>query len=78
VHCSTTLPETSITTCPPVTTDTTAVTFGDTNDNKTDSVLTGTITTPTNEATDPAITTTYTIKLTYILQLVVLLLVLHS
>ena len=43
-----------------MTTDTTAVTVGVTNDNKTDSVLTGTITTPTDEATDPTITTTYT------------------
>ena len=42
-----------------MTTDTTAVTVGVTNDNKTDSVLTGTITPPTDDATDPAITTTY-------------------
>jgi len=43
-----------------VKTDTTAVTVGVTNNNKTDLVLTGTITTPTDETTDPAITTTYT------------------
>jgi len=65
----TTPPETC-TPCPVVTTpeytsppttppETTAVTVG-VPDNKTDLDLTGTITTPTDDATDPAITTAYT------------------